>query len=89
MKIETTKKVTRFHFKRKEEERLKMLLQQTEELKGTPFNWSVDGYFYINKPISEQLLAKLQNSVKRPHIPAIIKGYSGCPVTGGEFSWKF
>jgi hypothetical protein len=89
MKIETTKKVTRFYFKRKEEEKMKTILQQTEELKGTPFNWSVDGYFYINRPITGHLLEKLQKSVNLPHMPAIIKGYSGCPVTGGEFSWKF
>ena len=87
MKIEVARNITRFYMKKKEEFKLVSVLQKSK-LKKKPYNWSIDGFYYINEAIAPELKEDLQKRLNSPFESSIVKGFYGCPITGIDFSWK-
>lgn len=91
-KIIIYKHQTSFYFPKNDEKKLKETLDESKSYKDFKLIWN-DGYFYIKIPISFKYKAYLLElfegeKKKEPKQKDVIRGFTGCLITGHKFRWK-
>lgn len=91
-KIVIHKTQTSFYFPKTDGKKLKETLDKNKSYHTLRLIWN-DGYFYIKTPISFKYKAYLlelfgpgnKKAVKQKDV---IRGFTGCLITGHKFRWK-